>query len=154
MSSVGNALFEEQTGLVEPRHKEAIHDKTRAIGTDDHHFAKHLAILNHFVDGFLTGGFGWNDLNEAVLGRVVEEVQSNKAVSTTGGFGQSVDRKRGRVGGKDGAFSTRFVQGIEDGGFDIKVFEHGLDDQIGVLCRVFHAHHAGDSTLNRLNLSR
>ena len=93
LSGVSNPLFKEQTGFIEPRHKEAVHNKTRAIGTHNDHFSKHLAILNHFVDGFLTGGFGGNDLDETVLGRVVEEVQTNKAVSTAGGLSQSVHGK-------------------------------------------------------------
>ena len=93
LSSVGHALFEEQTGLVEPRHKEAVHDEAWTIGTHDDHFSEHLAILDDLVDGLLAGGFGGNNLDEAILCGVVKEVQAHKAVSTSGGFSQRIHGK-------------------------------------------------------------
>ena len=84
---------------------------------------------------------------------MVKEVQSNEPVGTTGRFCKGVHGQRGGVGGKDGLVSASLVQRIENSGLDVKIFEHGFDDQIGVLCRVFHADHARDSTLDGVDLS-
>ena len=84
----------------------------------------------------------------SVLGWVVKEVQTNEPIGATGCLCESVHGKRRGVGGEDGAVAARFVQRVEDGGFDIEIFEHGLDDQIGVLCCVLDTHDTRDSTLN------
>ena len=84
---VGCAFLEQKTGFVQPRHKEAVDDETGAVGADDDDFSEHFAVLNDLLNRFLTGGFGRNHFDEAILGRVVEEMQAHEAVGTTGGFG-------------------------------------------------------------------
>ena len=83
---------------------------------------------------------------------MVEEMQADKTVGSTGGFGQRIDGQRRRVRGEDGVFATGFVKGVEHSRFDIEVLKHGFNDQVGVFSGVFHAHHAGDALLNGLNL--
>ena len=148
MGSVGDALLQEQAGLVEPRDKETVHHKAGTVSANDHHFPEHLAVLDDLVNGFLTGGLGGNDLDQTVLGWVVKEVQTNEPIGATGCLCESVHGKRRGVGGEDGAVAARFVQRVEDSGFDIEIFEHGFDDQIGVLCCVLDTHDTRDSMLN------
>ena len=83
---------------------------------------------------------------------MVEEMQTDKTVGSTGGFRQRIDGQRRRVRGEDGVFATGIVKGVEHGGFDIEVLKHGFDDQVGVFSGVFHADHAGDASLNGLHL--
>ena len=79
-------------------------------------------------------------------------MQTDKTVGSTGGFGQRIDGQRRRVRGEDGVFATRLVKGVEHRGFDVEVLKHGFNDQVGVFCGVLNAHHAGDASLNGLNL--
>ena len=53
LCSIGSALFEQETGFVEPRHEKAIHDESRSVGADDDDFSEHFAVLNDLVDRFL-----------------------------------------------------------------------------------------------------
>ena len=80
-------------------------------------------------------------------------MQTDKAVGAPCGFSQGIHRKRGSVGGKNRFWATSSIKRLEDSSFDVEVFEHGFDDEIRVLCRVFNTHNASDSALNRFNLA-
>ena len=147
-----DAFLEQQTGLVQPRDEESVDDETGSVSAHDDHLAEHFAVLNHALHGGGAGGLGRNDLNQAVLGGVVEEVQTHKAVRSTGGFGKGVDGKRRRVGGEHGVGAAHLVQRCEHGGLDVKVFEDGLDHQIRVLGRVVHPDHTGDASFDGIHL--
>ena len=109
-------------------------------------FSKRSAILNCSLKRFFRCCLRRNDLNQSVLGRVVEEMQSYETVGTTGCLSQGVDRKRRGVRCEDCSFITGIVQSGEHSCFDIKIFEHRLDDQIGVCCSILSSHDIRDST--------
>ena len=149
---IGSAFFEQQAGLVQPGNKESVDDEPGPVSANDDHLAEHFAVLNDLVDGFLARSLGGNDLNQPVLGRVIEEMQSDEPIGTTGGLCQCIHRKRGRVGCQNGAFAARCVKRIEHSGFDVKVLKHGFNDEVGVLGGVLNAHDAGDSSLDGVHL--
>ena len=143
-----NALLEQQAGFVEPRHKEAVDHEAWTVGTDDDHLAEGLAVLDGAFDGFSAGRRGGDDLHQAVLCRVVEEMQANETVRSTGGLRQRVHGQGRGVGRKDGVRLTDVVEGGEDRGLDVKILEHRFDDQVGGRRCVFRADDALDTALD------
>ena len=152
LRSVGRALFEQKTGFVKPRHEEAVHNEARSVSANDDHFSEHFAILNDLVNGFLARRLGWNHFNETILGWMVEEMQADKTVGSSGRLCERVDRERRGVGSEDGPVATGLVQGVEHRRLHVKIFEHGLDHKIRVLCRVFYADHTRNAALNGVDL--
>ena len=143
-----NALLEQQAGFVEPRHKEAVDHEAWTVGTDDDHLAEGLAVLDGAFDGFSAGRRGGDDLHQAVLCRVVEEMQAHETVRSTGGLRQRVYGQGRGVGRKDGVRFTDVVERGEDRGLDVKILEHRFDDQVGGWRRVFRSNDALDAALD------
>ena len=150
----GYALIEQQAGLVEVGDEEAVDDESRAVGTHDDHLSQRLAVLHCAREGLSTRRLGGDDLDETILGWVVEEMQPDEAVRTSGGHRQVVHREGGCVGCEDGGGSAHVVQGSEDALLDVEVLEHSLDHQIGVRAHVLRSDHTGDARLDRFHLLR
>ena len=80
LSGRAHSFLQQPAGLVEPRHEEAVDHESWSVLADDDHLAHRLAVL---LDGSqrLSGRGGrWNDLDESVLGRVVEEVETDEPI--------------------------------------------------------------------------
>ena len=152
LGSVCSTFFEQQAGLVQPWNEEAIDNKPWSVSAHDDDLTQHLAVLDDLVNRLLTRCFSGDHLDQAILGGVIEEMQTDKAVGSAGGFCQRIDRQRRRVGGEDGALATGFVKGVEHSRFHIEVLKHGFNHKIGVLSGVLNTHHAGDSPLDGINL--
>ena len=90
---IGGTFLEQQAGFVQPWNKEAVHNKPGSVSANDDHFPQHLAVLDDLVHGLLARGFSRNHLNKSVLGGVIEEMQTDETVGSTGGFCERVDRQ-------------------------------------------------------------
>ncbi len=152
LGRICSPLFKQQAGFVEPRNEEAVYDKAGAVSANDDDFAQHFAVLHHLIDGGLTRGLGRDDLDQTVLGRVVEEMEANKSVRSPRCLRQCIHGQGGGVGGQNGLLAASSVKRRENGGLHVKVLEHRFNHKVGVGRRVLNADDAGDAPLDRLNL--
>jgi hypothetical protein len=109
----------------------AVHDEAGAVLADDVHLAQERAEAPGPLEGRRRGALPGDDLQEAVLDRMIEEVEPEEPR----GVGQAArhfrDGERGGVGGQDGVRFRRLLGLGEHVALDRQVLENGLDDQVG-----------------------
>ena len=154
LGGVRNPFLKQKAGFVQPRDEESIDDETWPVGANDDNLAQHFAVLNDLFNRFGTRCLGRNNLDEAVLRRMVKEMQANKSIRSAGGFCEGVDGQRRGVGRQNRVLAASLIQRIEHVGFDLKVLKHSLDDKVRVLRCVLNADHARNSRLYGFNLAR
>ena len=86
-----NTLFEQPAGLVQPRYEESVDHEAGPVLAYDDDLAHGLAVLLDGGKGLGRGSIGWDNLDQSVLGRMVEEVQSDEAVRPADGLGEVVN---------------------------------------------------------------
>ena len=56
LSSTGHTFLQQSTGLIQPRHEETIHNKSRPILADDDNLSCGLTVLFDLCKSLSTGG--------------------------------------------------------------------------------------------------
>ena len=126
------ALQEQAFRLGAAAGKHAVADEPVAIADHDRDFCQQLAGGDRGGDGLLRGFGAAHDFQQLhdIGGR--EEMHADDILRPGGGVADGVDIERGGVGGEQGAGFREPVEPAENLFFQLQVFEHRFDDDVGI----------------------
>src|SRR5262249_49765369 len=125
------AVLEEEAGLDQIRHEDAVDQEPGAVLDHDRQFSDLLDELHRSSDDGRSGLTTDDDLDQLHAVDGVEEVNADDSFGAASAGGDLADGKRGSVGGEDGVGSGQFVQAREELSLEIHSFDGGLDHKIG-----------------------
>ena len=126
---IGAPGLEEPNRLVQPRYEEPVHDESGTILASDRRLADGLLGRPGGGEDLGGGSLVPDDLDQAVLGGMVEVVEADHPRRVLRRLGEIAHVERGGVGSQDGV-GVDVAEPAEDLTLDVEVLEHGLDDEV------------------------